>query len=99
MTRSYNRGGTLTPMLRKDPVSLKLIDETNRTVIVEGVRTSLGVRLGPAAVFGDYARPTRVIHRRDGEETRVRIVDLGVMLRAALAVGVLAAILIRRSSK
>jgi len=76
-------------MFDRQPICLTLLDEGDRTVTVEGVRTSLRVGVGQVVVFVDYTRPVRVIDCRGGARVEHRITDVGAMARLVTIIALL----------
>ncbi|MCH7585012.1 MAG: hypothetical protein IH941_07610 [Acidobacteria bacterium] len=68
-------------MFDREPISLALLDEGDRTVTVDGVRTLLRVGFGQVAAFVDHTRPVRVIDCRRGATVEHQITDVGAMAR------------------
>ncbi len=83
-------------MLRTEPNTLTLFDAGDRTVTVEGRRTSFRVSVGSATVFADYTRPLRVVDRCGRNRVEHRIPDVTAMGRLALTFVALLALRPRR---
>jgi hypothetical protein len=68
-------------MLHREAITLTLLDEADRTVTVEAVRTSLRLGVWKMGAFVDYTRPVRVIDRHGDDRVEHRIPDVGAIAR------------------
>ncbi len=73
-------------MLYREPISLTLLEEGDRTVTVEALRTSLRLGGGKMGAFVDYTRPVRVIDRRGADRVEHRIPDVGATARLVIVI-------------